>query len=81
MKNFFRLLTAVLIALNGIILPCSLSAAPAAEADAIYINGNVYTVNENFDKASCIVVKGGRILYVGDDAATQKKYSSGSPAV
>ncbi|MDR0662516.1 MAG: amidohydrolase [Spirochaetaceae bacterium] len=81
MKNFFRILATVLIALSGIMIPFSLSAAPAAEADTIYINGNVYTVNENFAKASSIVVKGGRILYVGDDATAQKKYSSASQAV
>jgi predicted amidohydrolase YtcJ len=72
---------AVLFALSGIADPFTLSAWGKAEADAIYTNGNIYTVNETFAKATSIVVKGDRILYVGDDAAAQKKYRAASPAV
>ncbi|MDR1278894.1 MAG: amidohydrolase [Treponema sp.] len=81
-KNFqllFRLLLPVLVMLGGLTVPLSLSAAP--QADAIYINGNIYTVNESFSKASSIVVRDGKILYVGDDAAAQKNYKSDSPVV
>ncbi|MDR1142842.1 MAG: amidohydrolase [Spirochaetaceae bacterium] len=79
MKFFYRILVTVLIALGGMAILHSLYAV--AEADTIYINGNVYTVNETFARASSIVVKDGRILYAGDDATAQKKYRSGSPAV
>jgi predicted amidohydrolase YtcJ len=81
MKNFFQMAPAVLLALCGIMIPPALFASPKAEADTIYINGNVYTVNETFSKASGIVVKDGAILYTGDDATAQKKYRSASPVV
>lgn len=78
MKHF-RMLLAALFALSGIAAPTALSAA--AQADAVYINGNIYTVDESFAKASSMVVKGGKILYIGDDAAAQKKYRSRSPVI
>jgi predicted amidohydrolase YtcJ len=50
--------------------------APAAichaqEADRVYLNGNVYTVDEGFTTASAFAVKEGRFIYVGDDAGVQ----------
>jgi predicted amidohydrolase YtcJ len=81
MKILFRMLPVVLAALCGIAIPRALFASPKADADAVYINGNVYTVNETFSRVSSIVIKDGRILYVGDDATAQKNYRSGSPAV
>ncbi|MDR1099266.1 MAG: amidohydrolase, partial [Treponema sp.] len=78
-RLFFRLLLPVLVIMGGLAVPFSLSAA--AQADAIYINGNIYTVNESFSQASSIVVRDGRILYVGDDASAQKNYKSDSPVV
>ncbi|MDR0624805.1 MAG: amidohydrolase family protein, partial [Treponema sp.] len=81
MKIFFRVLPVVLAAFCGIAIPSVLSASPKAEADTIYINGNIYTVNETFSRASGIVVKDGTILYIGDDTAAQTKYRSASPVV
>ncbi|HSF16074.1 MAG TPA: amidohydrolase [Vicinamibacteria bacterium] len=43
----------------------------AQEADTVYINGNVYTVNEEFETASAFAVKEGRFIYVGNDAGAQ----------
>ncbi|MDO5036785.1 MAG: amidohydrolase family protein [Tissierellia bacterium] len=37
------------------------------QADVIYINGNIYTVNENFDKVEAMAVKNGRFIYVGEE--------------
>jgi predicted amidohydrolase YtcJ len=79
MKKVFRLLLALLVTLSGLTIPLRLFAAPVA--DSIYVNGNIYTVDETFSKASSIVVRNGRIVYVGDDATAQKNYKSSSPAV
>ena len=38
------------------------------QADVIFINGNVYTVNDKQPRAEAIAVKGGRILFVGSNA-------------
>ncbi|HXV59830.1 MAG TPA: amidohydrolase [Vicinamibacteria bacterium] len=43
----------------------------AQEADTVYINGNVYTVDEEFETASAFAVKEGRFIYVGNDAGAQ----------
>ena len=58
------------------ILIVSLSIAPAAvsdapKADRVYINGNIYTVDEEFSTASAMAVKDGRFIYVGDDAGVK----------
>jgi hypothetical protein len=39
---------------------------PTATADALYVNGNIYTVDGAFSKASVIATRGDTILYVGD---------------
>lgn len=45
--------------------------APVASAqegaDTVYLNGNVYTVDENFSTASAFAIKDGSFIYVGDD--------------
>jgi hypothetical protein len=52
-----------------------LTLAPAAvfaqDADTIYVNGIVYTVDEAFSKASAFAVKDGEFIYVGDDAGAR----------
>ena len=49
------------------------SIASAAEtADIIFINGNVYTVNEKEPRAAAIAVRGDRIVFVGSNADAQK---------
>ncbi len=37
-----------------------------------YINGKIYTVNENRDWAEAVVTDGNRIVYVGDDAGAEE---------
>jgi len=39
----------------------------AQEADRVYVNGNVYTVDPGFSTATAFAVKDGRFIYVGDD--------------
>ncbi len=43
----------------------------AQEADRAYVNGNIYTVDENFSTATALAVKDGRFIYVGDDAGVE----------
>ena len=49
----------------------ALAAEPAETADSIYVNGNIYTVDEDFSTATAMAVKGDRILYVGDQAGAE----------
>ena len=49
----------------------AMAAGPAEVADSLYINGNIYTVNEDFSTATTMAVKGDRILYVGDQAGAE----------
>ncbi|KPK95188.1 hypothetical protein AMJ80_05170 [bacterium SM23_31] len=49
----------------------SAAVSDAQEADRVYVNGNIYTVDEEFSTASAIAVKDGRFIYVGDDAGAQ----------
>ena len=44
---------------------CGRAPAPAAAADAIYLNARVYTVSENDDWAEALAVKGEKIIAVG----------------
>ncbi len=43
----------------------------AQAADRVYLNGNIYTVDEGFTTASALAVRDGRFIYVGDDAGVQ----------
>jgi predicted amidohydrolase YtcJ len=48
----------------------------AQEADRVYINGNIYTVDEAFSAASAMAVKDGKFIYVGDEAGVKKHIGS-----
>jgi hypothetical protein len=39
----------------------------AEQADALFINGNVYTVNERQPRAEAVAVKAGKIIFVGSN--------------
>lgn len=51
------------------------SLAPAASdaqvADQVFRNGNIYTVDEDFSKASAIAIKDEKFIYVGDEAGVE----------
>ena len=53
----------------------TLALAPATvvaqEADRVYVNGIVYTVDEAFSRASAFAVKDGEFIYVGDTASAR----------
>ena len=54
----------------------SCSFSDKEQAELIVINGNIYTVNENFDKAQAFAVKNGRFLAVGTNEDILKLYES-----
>lgn len=49
--------------------PTTLKTEPA---DLVFINGNVYTVNDKEPHAQAVAIKGDRIVFVGSDAAAKK---------
>ncbi|MDR1331609.1 MAG: amidohydrolase [Tannerella sp.] len=67
--------------MNKILLCASLAVAALAsscgagsgKADILFINGNIYTVDADFSKASFIAVAKDRILYAGSDAETLRR--------
>ncbi|HEU4373509.1 MAG TPA: amidohydrolase, partial [Telluria sp.] len=45
--------------------------AAAPHADMVYRNGHVYTVDANDSVRQSLAVRGGRIVYVGDNAGAR----------
>ena len=58
------------------------SAAPsilkAEPAETVFVNGNIHTVNDRQPHAEAIATKGGRIVFVGSNAAAAKKFPGGA---
>src|SRR5256884_5517357 len=54
--------------------------SPAEPADVVFVNGNVYTVNEKQPRAEAVAVKGDRIVFVGSNA-NAKRFQSGETRV
>jgi len=52
-------------------IPTSTAASEDPKADKVYINGNIYTVDEEFSTASAMALKDGKFIYVGDDAGAR----------
>lgn len=44
----------------------------AQEADTVYLNGNVYTVDQTFSTASAFAIKDGSFIFVGNDAGAEE---------
>ncbi|MEY2578138.1 MAG: hypothetical protein QOI49_962 [Verrucomicrobiota bacterium] len=51
------------------------AAAQSENAQTVFVNGNIYTMNERQPRAEAIAVKGDRIVFVGSNADA-KKYQS-----
>ncbi|MFC2161723.1 amidohydrolase [Acidobacteriota bacterium] len=68
-KGLFRLLTVV--ALFVLVITASAAVRGAQDADRVYVNGNIYTVDKGFSTASALAVKDGQFIYVGDDAGVK----------
>jgi predicted amidohydrolase YtcJ len=60
----------LLVALSLITVSLGANPRAAEQADTVFINGNVYTVNERQPHAEAIAVKAGKVIFVGsnDDA-------------
>jgi len=74
----------VISALAGIaIILFSLSslAAEIEKADVVYMNGNVYTVDEKNPRVSAMAIKDGRFIYVGSDAGAKKYFGDQTSVV
>ncbi|MFN2578784.1 MAG: amidohydrolase [Pyrinomonadaceae bacterium] len=56
------------------------SAPRPAAADLVFINGNVYTVNDKRPHAEAIAVKGDRVVFVGSNSDA-KKFQDGNTRV
>jgi predicted amidohydrolase YtcJ len=54
----------------------TLSCTKKITVDSIVINANIYTVNENFDKAEAFATQQGKIIAVGTTAEIEEKYTS-----
>lgn len=69
-KQLIKLL--IVVALLVCTVSCSKNITK--DADTVYVNGNIYTVNESEPWATAMVIKDGKFIYVGDDE-TAKTYS------
>lgn len=49
---------------------------PTIKVDTIVYNGQIYTVNEQFDKAEAFAISDGRIIDIGTNDLILKKYSA-----
>jgi predicted amidohydrolase YtcJ len=61
----------LLIAMLTTLIPVNVFAEVAA-ADTVYINGNIYTVDESFSKAEAIAIKGQYIIGIGSNEEVNK---------
>lgn len=68
-KRFCKLL-AITLTLIMVFSTVPVLAADVA-ADSVYRNGNIYTVDEAFSKATAIAIKGDKLIYVGDEAGVE----------
>ena len=59
-----------------LLLLCFSCNDPKLPADLLVTNANIYTVNENFETASCFAVKDGFIIEVGDHETLVSKYKA-----
>ncbi|RYY15096.1 MAG: amidohydrolase, partial [Chitinophagaceae bacterium] len=66
MKRYFLILAAAIL----------LSSCSRRSADLIVVNGQVYTVNNNFDVVEAFAVKDGKIVATGTTAQIQKAYDA-----
>ncbi len=59
-----------------LLLITGISCTKKEKVDTIVINANIYTVNENFDKAEAFAIKDGKIVAVGTTKEIQDKYAA-----
>lgn len=76
MTRTLRTLAAALLLGGTLLGSCTSSNSGSETADLIVYNGNVYTVNDNFDKAEAFAVKDGKIVAVGTSEEIRGKYKA-----
>lgn len=69
MKRLSKIFTIFVLLL--FFIPVSTAFSDAQAADKVYVNGNVYTVDKKFSKASAFAVKDGKFIHVGDEAGVK----------
>lgn len=57
------------------------SSAAAEIADSVYINGNIYTMDEDQPSVSALAVKGQKLIYVGNDVTAKDYIGSNTKVV
>lgn len=57
------------------------SSAAAEIADSVYINGTIYTMDEDQPSVSALAVKGQKLIYVGNDAAAKNYIGNNTKVV
>src|SRR3989441_6418905 len=75
MKSLIVALTVLWFCLTPSFLP------PAEPADVVFVNANVYTVNEKQPRAEAIAVKGDRIVFVGSNANAKRFQGRGTRVI
>src|SRR5947209_8606739 len=75
MKSLIAALTVLWFCLTPSFLP------PAEPADVVFVNANVYTVNEKQPRAEAIAVKGDRIVLVGSNANAKRFQGRGTRVI
>lgn len=80
-KTKLILTVALTVVLLFSMIPAFAFADAAAKADSVYLNGNIYTVDKKFSKATAMVVKGQQLIYVGDVKNAAKYIDEGTKVV
>src|SRR5213080_4808387 len=75
MKSLIAVLSLLWFCLTPSFLP------PAEPADVVFVNANVYTVNEKQPRAEAIAVKGDRIVFVGSNANAKQFQGRGTRVI
>jgi len=73
-----RFRAGALVALTATAAWTGTGTAHAQEADRAWINGNIYTVDDDFGTASAVAVRDGRFVYVGDDDGVRAHIGPGT---
>jgi len=67
MMRFILLASLTLFSIASISLNRAKAKVAPVPADSVFINGNIYTVNEKQPHAEALAVKDSRIVYVGSN--------------
>jgi len=60
-----------LLCVLGMLLGAVPAMAAQSAADSVYVNGNIYTVDEDNPTATALAIQGDKLVYVGDQAGVE----------